>query len=188
MLYCLILDSYSPIDLANDLNSLQDQVNQEFMRTEEFKDLFEDIYSKVSESRQQEKIDSYRAIFVNTVISDTPDYDEAAEIASLIEGWQPRHIVLLKILANPRRTDEEMGNPVGEGVGNITSFNQILSKLLPDWDSDQIDRTLLELYDARIHGVSSTRGTISGRGIRHLEGILTKYGQLVVRYITNPRI
>lgn len=174
------------IDLANDLKSLQDQVNQEFMKSDEFEDLVEDIFTKASESRQQEKIDSYRAIFINTLLSETTAYNEAVEIALLVEGWQPKHIVLLKILANPLRADEDMGNPVGNGGGISTSINEILKRLLPDWDSDQIDRTWQELHDARIHNTLGTHTMITDRGIHQLEGRLTRFGQKVVRYLTNP--
>jgi len=67
------------MDLVNEWKSFQDQINQNFIRSDDFEDLVEDIFSKVSECKQEEKIDSYRAIFMNTVLANTPDYDEAAK-------------------------------------------------------------------------------------------------------------
>jgi hypothetical protein len=173
-------------DLAEDLQSVKDQINREFAKSEEFQDLTEDILSKAAETRQQEKLDALRAIFLNTVLSDHPDYGATAEIADLVYNWQPRHIVLLKILNNPLAADEQMGSVVGHGGGLITSIGQILGKLLPEWEEDQIDRTWQDLYDRQIHRTPGTRTMITDQGIRQLDGRLTDFGQTVASYLRNP--
>jgi hypothetical protein len=173
-------------DLAEDLQSVKDQINREFAESEEFQDLTEDILSKAAETRQQEKLDALRAIFLNTVLSDHPDYGAIAEIADLVYNWQPRHIVLLKILNNPLAADEQMGSVVGHGGGLITSIGQILGKLLPEWEEDQIDRTWQDLYDRQIHRTPGTRTMITDQGIRQLDGRLTDFGQTVASYLRNP--
>jgi hypothetical protein len=171
------------LDLSEDLKSLEDKINRDLVRTEDFEDLCEDIFSRASENRQQEKLDSFRNLFVNTMIADNPDYNEAAEIAQLIDSWQPRHIILLRIMGAPLDFDNAMGNPVGEGGGIYTSINQILQKLFPEWNPDQIDRTWKELNDARVHKTPDTRTMISDHGIHQLENRLTEYGKKVVDYI-----
>jgi len=119
-------------------------------------------------------------------LAEHPDYDEAAEIADLIDNWQPRHVVLLKILLDPRSADEQIDKAIGEGSGITTSINRILSKLLPEWDEDQIDRTWQDLYDKQIHRTSGTRTMITDQGIRQLEGRLTDFGLKVASYLKNP--
>jgi hypothetical protein len=173
-------------DLAEDLQSVKDRINRHLAESEGFQDLTEDILSKAAETRQPEKLDALRAIFLNTVLSDLPDFGEAAEIADLVYNWQPRHIILLKILDNPLAADEQMGNVVGPGGGLVTSIGQILEKLLPEWDEDQIDRTWQELYDKQIHRTPGTRTMITDRGIRQVEGRLTDFGQKVAGYLRNP--
>ena len=101
------------LKLASEMKNLESRVNSEFLLTEDFQDLAEDIFSKAAETRQQEKLDAFRAIFLNTILSTSPTYDEAAEIAALINGWQPRHIILLHILADPAAADKQIGNVVG---------------------------------------------------------------------------
>jgi hypothetical protein len=174
------------VDLAEDLQSVKDQINREFAKSEEFQDLTEDILSKAVETRQQEKLDALRAIFLNTVLSDHPDYGETAEIADLVYGWQFRHVVLLKILDDPRAADEQMGRVVGEGGGLTTSINRILGKLLPEWNEDQIERTWQDLHDKRIHRMSGTRTMMSDTGIRQIENRLTDFGSKVTSYLRNP--
>jgi hypothetical protein len=174
------------IDLAEDLQSTKEWINEEFVRGDDLRDLTEDILSKVAETRQQEKLNALRAIFLNTILSEHPDYNLAAEIADLVQNWHPRHIVLLKILSDPKSADEQMGRVVGEGGGITTSISRILSKLLPEWDEDQIDRTWQDLYDKRIHKTPGTRTMLTDQGIRQLEGRLTDFGVKVANFLKNP--
>lgn len=175
------------IDLATDMTNLSERINKDFIKTEEFADLAEDIFSKATETRQQEKLDAFKAIFLNTVLIDHPNYDKAAEITELIQRWQPRHIVMLKILSDPQKADIERGCIVGtRGGGYGTSFIAILRSLLPEWDEEQIDRTWQDLYDDKIHTSGSTRTMITDTGIRQLENRLTSYGKCIIKFITNP--
>src|SRR5258706_3069561 len=146
------------VNLAEDLNQVQEKVNSDFIKGDEFRDLTEDIFSKASETRQQEKLDALRAVFLNTVLSKKPKYDEAEEITTLIYNWQSRHIVLIKILSDPLTADKQRGNIVGHGGGLTTSIEEMLLKLLPDWDSDQVERTWKDLYDKAINKTPGTKG------------------------------
>jgi hypothetical protein len=174
------------ISLSEKLHNVTEKINKEFIRTAKFEDLAEDIFSKAAETRQQEKLDALRSIFLNTLLSDRPDYDEAMEIAALIYQWQPRHIILLKILSDPKKADEEMGNVVGYGGGIATSINQILKKLLPEWNEDQIERTWQDLYDAKVHRTPGIKTMMTDLGIRQLENRLSDYGFRVASYIKDP--
>jgi hypothetical protein len=172
--------------LAGDLRELRDRVNTSFTQTDSFQNLAEDVFSKVAETRQLEKIEALRAIFLNTILSDRPDYNEASEIADLINRWQARHVILLRILADPLSADRQMSGVVGRGGGISTSINQILSRLLPQWDDDQLDRTWKDLYDDQIHRTPGTKVMMTDRGIHQLENRLTDFGKKVARYISTP--
>lgn len=174
------------VTLAEQFKKLEDRVDTQFIQTDEFQDLAEDIFSKAAESRQQEKLDAFRSIFLNTVLSNRPSYEAAAEIADLIDRWQARHVILVRILADPAAADREMGGAVGPGGGITTSINQIIRKLLPEWDDDQIDRTWSDLYDAKIHRTPGTETMMTDSGIRQLENRLTDFGKKVAQYISEP--
>lgn len=175
------------VTLAENLKDLESRVNNDFMQTDDFQDLAEDLFSKAAETRQQEKLDAFRAIFVNTVLSSSPTYDEAAEIAELVNDWQPRHIILMHILADPAIADKQMGNIVGPGGGLTTSISSILHKLLPEWDDDQIDRTWKELHDAQMHRTPGTKTMMTDQGINQLQNRLTDFGAKVARYLVVPQ-
>jgi hypothetical protein len=174
------------VDLVEELQQLNERVNKEFVQSDDFQDHAEGIFFKAAECRQQEKLDAFRSIFLNTIMSTHPRYAEAAEIADAINRWQARHVVLIRILADPPSADREMGGAVGLGGGIITSINQIIRKLLPEWDDDQIDRTWSDLYDAKIHRTPGTKTMMSDMGIRQLDSRLTDFGKKVARYICNP--
>ena len=172
--------------LAEDLRSLESRINKDFLSKEDFQDLAEDLFTKAAETRQQEKLDAFRAIFLNTVLSDSPKYDEAVEIADLVNGWQSRHIVLMRVLADPEEADRQKNNVVGPGGGITTSISSILHKLLPEWDSDQIDRTWSELHNSQMHRTPGTKAMMTDRGISQLQNRLTDFGLKVAHYLTFP--
>lgn len=172
--------------LAADLSELKDSVNADFVATEEFQDLAEDVFAKAADTRQKEKLEAFRRIFLNCVVSENANYDEAAEMAAVVDRWQPRHIVLLWILADPAGADRARGDVVGPGGGLTTSISQILSKLVPTWDDEQIERTWQELYVARIHRTAGTKTMMTDKGIGQLENRLTEFGQKVAHYLSCP--
>jgi hypothetical protein len=174
------------ISLAEKLKGVSAKINRDFISKEEFQDLTEDIFSKAAKTKQKEKLEALKAIFLNTVLADKPNYNEAVEMTVLVERWQPRHIILLKILSNPIEANEQMGRVVGNGSRLPTSISDILKLLLPRWDEEQIERTWQELYDVRIHNTEGVRTTITDRGIHQLENRLTDYGIKVVRYLKEP--
>ncbi len=174
------------VTLAEQFQQLDDRVNKDFVQTEDFQDLAEDVFSKAAECRQQEKLDAFRSIFLNTILSTHPSYESAAEIADLIDRWQARHVILVRILVDPAGADREMGGAVGPGGGITTSINQIIRKLLPEWDDDQIDRTWSDLYDAKIHRTPGTKTMMTDTGIHQLDNRLDDFGKKVAQYISDP--
>lgn len=174
------------ISLSEKLKGLSEKINRDFFNKEEFQDLTEDIFSKAAETRQQEKLKALKSIFLNTVLADKPNYNEAMEMAALVDRWQPRHIVLLKILSNPVEADEQMEKMVGNGGLVSTTMSDILKLLLPTWNKEQIERTWLELVDAKIHDGKTVGIQRNDRGIQVLLGCLTEYGTKVIRYIKEP--
>lgn len=171
------------MSLADDLKANQDYINDEFIKKEKFIDLTEEVLQRAGDNWQKEKLIALKRIYVNTIIAERPNYDEATEILWLVHNLQPRHLVMLKILSDPRKADKEMGDVVGEGGGFSTSFSQIFKKLLPEWDDEHIERTWNDLYERKIHKSQGTKAMMTDQGINHLEGRLTEFGQRVVYYL-----
>ncbi len=172
--------------LSDDLKTIQEEINQNFIRKEEFRDLVEDIFSKAADTRQQEKLEALRSIFLNTIISANPQYEEIEEITNLIKSWQTSHIQLLKILDNPKKANEALGNPIIEHRQGVVSLLALVHLLLPDWDDYKIKRTWQTLFDTHVHTTPSLGGAINDRGIIQLENRLTPFGLKVADFLRNP--
>ncbi|MBI1227807.1 MAG: hypothetical protein GC192_21410 [Bacteroidetes bacterium] len=171
------------MSLADDLKAHKDYINSEFIKQERFIDLTEEVLQRAGDNWQKEKLNALKNIYVNTVIAGQPSYDEATEIIWLVHNLQPRHVVVLKILSDPRKADKQMGDVVGDGGGFATSFSQIFRKLLPEWEEEQIERTWNDLYERKIHKSQGTKAMMTDQGINHLEGRLTEFGQRVAYYL-----
>lgn len=169
--------------LAADLERLKGRLNQEFLQTEDAEDMFEEVLSKAADTRKEAKLDAMRHVFVNSIIGEDPDYDEVSEILKLIDSWQERHLIMLRIFADPLRADEEAGNVVGSGGGFSTSRMAIMRALLPDWEDDQISRTAADLHSVNVTSSGSLGGMITDRGIHQLQGMLTSFGTRVTSYL-----
>ena len=89
------------IKLSEDLNHVMAEMNVDFIKSDNFEEFVEDILYKASETTQKEKLEAFRLIFLNTISSDNINHDLTVEIVQLIDSWQPRHILLLKILSRP---------------------------------------------------------------------------------------
>lgn len=72
--------------LANDLESVKREMHQQFIQSESFTDLAEDIISKASEIQQQEKLDALREGFLHAVIHKATRHDKAAEISDAVRN------------------------------------------------------------------------------------------------------
>jgi hypothetical protein len=172
--------------LATDLQNLRKRIEATLGESEPFQNFAERIFTAAGQTVQQEKLDALRAVFLNTVLSTPPRYDRGLEMVDLIMRLQPRHLILIRILADPREADRVMRNVVGEG-GNIgTSINQILRKLLPEWDEDDIARTWEALRREELVTGAHIKAMITDRGYHQLEGRLTQFGTRLVNYLINP--
>lgn len=76
---------------------------------------------------------------------------------------------------------------MGEGGGIGTSLNQILRKLLPSWDEEEIARTWEGLRRAELVGGAHIKAMMTDRGYHQLEGRLSGFGEKVVSCLRNPR-
>lgn len=168
--------------LSHDLVQLEERIDRDFLETEEFFDLAEDVMTKAADSRQEEKLTALRTVFLNTLLEEDPSYDRAAEILALLDGWQPHHIMLLRILENPPAAEAALGHTVTAG-GSIQS---VLEELLPSWRPAEITRTWDALYDDRMHRTQGTRTMMSGSGVRVLSERLSPFGKEVAAYLHEP--
>lgn len=171
--------------IQNDLKNKESLINDEFVTKEDFYDIFELTSRKIVLTRQKEKREAYRKILTNSMTSKDICYDEMEEFISIVDNIRPEHILILKILQDPVKYDQQNGNLVGNGGGFTTSISQIISKLLPGWDNATIIDVLEKLENERLVGaIAKIYNTMmTDKGIYQLANRLTGKGIKFCKYI-----
>ena len=160
------------------------KVQEEFVHTEEYAFLFERCFKSSMENYHEEKLKAYRAIMLNSLLSDAPDEDKKLFYLALVDGLTPLHIRVLRVLDDPLSFDRATGNRVGPGGGLSTTRMKILKKLFPEY----AEELLVSIWnDLRVRGLiqSADLGTtITDQGIRQIQGLLANLGEQFIRFIT----
>ena len=174
--------------LADDFNRLESLLNDEFMKSEDFEDLVEDVFTKASDARRQEKLDAFRAIFMNACIDESPSYNEIEEIIVLVSSWQVRHILLLKAFANPNaaRLESLVFKPLPSEPEPWVEVGDVIRHLFPEWTDDQIQRTWSDLRDSRIIHDDQLGMLVMESERKNLANRLSTFGKIVARYLKSP--
>lgn len=189
--------------LREDLERLgESSLNRDFLESEEFQDLFEEIATQVSDTRQEEKLDAYRALFLNTVKAPEPSFDRAAEITSLVSRWQPAHIVLLRnlvALEGPIPFSRRLvRNPAA--IARREAPRVVRRAVTEPEETPPPRRVVRDLfwthildYDYRVRGASADAQQRMGVKLSHVKPVnvsgqveVTDFGREVVRYLTVP--
>lgn len=172
--------------LAVELENCKLQINNEFIKSDDFEDMVEDILFKVSKTHQTEKIKAFKSIFKNAVFLENPVYEDIEEISTLIDKWQASHIRLLSILSDPNGENQKLSLQVSVNNDISPGFEPVLSYFFPDWDYKKIERVWKKLVDDNIINTPSIRGVMQKRGIGVLENRLTDFGIIVASFLKDP--
>lgn len=167
----------------------EDQLNRDFWGTEEWEDLVEEVVTKAADTRQQELLDAYRNLFVNTVLGDDPSFDEAAEISTLLWRCPPSHIQFLRILT------EGVGR-LGVSTSRRSSESEMFlqREMLPGvaekigWPKSLVRRVWRELYSSGVISYDWTNDpTVDGRARRvECRAYTNEFGKRVVAFLSEP--
>jgi len=167
--------------VAEDLKKFEDQIDENFIKTDEFAYIFEQSIRGVAQNYQKEKLKAFRAILVNSAIRKDVAQDEKEYFLSLVNNLSTLHIQILKFLAFPKEYIREQGMEANSIQGG---FSQIFSKLMPELDPDVIESAFGDLYQL---GFINTDKTIfhtqtSARGLRLVGDRVTNLGKRFINF------
>lgn len=89
-------------DLARRLRCLETRVKTERINPDDFGDLFFETLRLASREHQQEKIEAYRAILLNALVSPDHIAGESEFFLSLVRELSTPHIQMLRVLYRPQ--------------------------------------------------------------------------------------
>lgn len=161
--------------VAESLRGLQDEVSEEYVRTEDFEELLERTLRLAADERNEQKRRIYADFLAGAVKSPGEPYDEQLRFLRTLEEMQPDHLLVLQALTSA---------PEG-GDGLAGSPEQTLMKRLPGMEASRIEDLVAQLNDMRVTNLTSLKAMMTFRGSQELRGTITAYGHRFVGYLSD---
>lgn len=165
--------------LATNLEDFKSEVSEEYVRTEDFEELFERTFRQVAEERNEEKRRIYRDFLADAIKSPGEPYDEQLRFLRTLEEMQPDQITLLKAINQEPEVD------TGRTAFVAGSSLHVLKGRLPQMDEDRIEELVNQLNDMWVINFTSLKTVMTASGARSLASTITPYGLRFMKFITD---
>jgi len=170
--------------VAEDLNRLQDQVRSEYLHTDEFAFIFEKCFRGAAENPQEEKLDAFRGILINSAIRRDVTDEEKDYFLNLVNGLSVVHIKLLAFMASPSDYLKSRGIPETDIMGGLSDF---LPMAIPGIRAEVIKSAFGYLHTLNLTEYdSSWFDTVAPEGIELLEGSVSNLGCRFIDFCKSP--
>jgi hypothetical protein len=172
------------LKLEEDFKNMQDKINKDVVSKPYFISVFLQSFKSAMATEQQEKIDCYRAIILNTLIEQEPNIDEIQIMIRITDSLTPLHIKLIKLFRDPQEylnqnpdVKVKIDHVRSGGIGTLTSA------VFPEYEKKLIEVALKDLTNRGIGNGLEGGGTMSIHGI--LSPRLTDFGKKYLQFITH---
>lgn len=173
--------------IASDLETLQQQIKEQNILTDEFAYTFEKCFRGAAEHYQREKLDAFRGILVNSALGSKLPAEEKDYFLNLVGTLSALHICILKFMASPLNYLRENGIPQEKIRGG---FSQFFPTAIAGVHIEVIKSAYGDLYH---YGFFNTDKQIfttmtSGQGLDLLENgeRVTDLGKRFIAFCTSP--
>ena len=166
-------------ELSDSIDSLKQQIPVEYVRTEEFAFLFEQVFERVVKDYRQEKLNAYRRFLVNACVRQDVRAAEKEYLLSLVDQLGTVHMLVLSLFWDPEAFARTHGVAPRENVYMGSLKNTILEYLQPfHFDPDVISSAVRDLDSmSLLNQVFDTLNTMmTAQGAASLRPRLTRFG------------
>jgi len=163
--------------VAADLHEFRSDAGEQYVRTDEFQELFEAALRKAADERNADRRQVYRSFIVNAIR--TPgSYDERLRALRLLDELEPDHLAVLAALArDPGLIDSHgvgsIGQTLGERLGQPLTRERLTAVV-----GDLTARHLISTIQERLHT------TMTARGAQDLRNAVTPLGYELLGLVT----
>lgn len=182
--------------LETEVQKIKEQINGSYINQPDFLDIFEQTAKYIVNERREEKRILFRNVFINSIIAKGCNYDKTEKYLRILEQMNSLELLLLKILKNPKRYNENQGNIIknpNEGQSNavyrvhytlVSEFKQIMSELT-QVSQDDISEAMYFLESNRLvkEKASEYRLQTNGNPIHVLDDKLTSKGKDFISFL-----
>ncbi len=167
------------VGVAQELSNLNQQVSEEYVRSEDFEDLLDETLRRVARERYEEKRRIYQR-FLAREIAEPIEYDSQILILRALEELQVADLAVLEVMLREPAAEESKGLVAGSIIGTFR-------RRFPGTDDRVIKAAVDRLDRLRItDNVSQMLMTImTPQGARDLRPRLTDFGRSLAKYL-NP--
>jgi len=177
--------------LKNDIENLK-EINEEYIREDDFLDLFEQTSRYIMLERVKQKREKFKNILVNSISLSDSDYDKTEKYLKILSDLSTQDLLLLLVLDNPQKYNESKGNIIpNNNTSNIVThwtnlyMKELLEKLFPDIPIEEIEESALFLESNRLIVTNFLQYSLNTNGhpINLLNNRLTNKGKDFLKYI-----
>lgn len=174
-------------DLKLEMQMVQDKINEEYVRSEDFALLFEETFLQVLRTNSDLKLNAYKAILVNACTNTSIKEMEKEYFLNLVNSLQEIHILILSLFWNKEKFGEvyNSSSPANMHMGGIMEV--VKSYMAPlNIDEGLIRSAIRDLDNMGIlAGVYQSLGTtMTASGALNLSGRISPFGRKFIGFIT----
>lgn len=170
--------------LSKNIERFKDEIDEEFVKTDEFAYLFEQTYKLVLENYQKEKLDSLLALLVNSLRCRDLKADTMEYYLKKIETLSPLHLGLLRFLSFPVDCFAELGIKPEDIKDH--GFSRTLQAYFRDVPPDVLKGVFGDLHQMGFTNTDrSIFGTLTaGSGVDIISGRVSSLGKDFMKFCT----
>lgn len=95
--------------LQEDLDESQKSINEEYVKNDDFLDIFEQTVNQVANERNDDKRMYFKNILLNSIFNDTVDYDITEKYLNILSRLGKDDLLILKVLYQPVLANKAKG-------------------------------------------------------------------------------
>lgn len=170
---------------AEDLKNHADEVDETYLKTDDFAFVFEKCFRGAAENPQKEKLNAFRGVLVNSTIRSDIAEEEKEYFLNMTNTLTALHIRILKFMAEPLSYLEAAGIPPNQIRGG---FSQFFPVAIPGIELGVIRSAFGDLHRMGLtntdQGIFTTM--TSGQGLDLLGRRVSQFGERFIHFITSP--
>lgn len=172
------------LKLEADLEKLQDKINKDVVSKPYFISIFLQSFKSAMATEQQEKIDCYRGIILNTLITQEPNIDEIQIMIRITDSLTPLHIKLIKLFNDPQAYLNQ-NSDIQAKLANVSlgGISTLTSAVFPEYNQQIVGIALKDLTNMGVGNGLEGGVTMSLSGI--LSPRLTEFGKKYLQFVTH---
>lgn len=165
-------------ELGEDLTGLEDRIDREFVRADEFQGLFEEALERVASRRAEGMRAYYAAAVANTALPGRPEEQARFRMMDVLAELRPAHMALLAAIAKGSGSTAPHDEALTVGQAAIESVSAATRGMVGDIWAD--------LSDLERRGLTAPLGSSMMSVAHDVRGLLTPLGLALVAFVARP--